>query len=37
MLINTNPVRERDYLPEEMRIRDAMQAIILKLFEQRLY
>ena len=33
MLINTNPVRgTRDYLPEEMRIRDAMQAIILKSY-----
>lgn len=31
MTINTNPVRgTRDYLPEEMRIRDAMQAIILR-------
>jgi histidyl-tRNA synthetase len=33
MLINTNPVRgTRDYLPEEMRIRDAMQAIILRSY-----
>lgn len=31
MTIHTNPVRgTRDYLPEEMRIRDAMQAIILQ-------
>lgn len=33
MAMNTNPVRgTRDYLPEEMRIRDAMQDIILKTY-----
>jgi histidyl-tRNA synthetase len=32
-MMNTNPVRgTRDFLPEEMRIRDAMQAIILKSY-----
>ena len=34
MAINVNPVRgTRDYLPREMRIRDAMQAIILRTYE----
>lgn len=33
MIINVKPVRgTRDYLPEEMRVRDAMQAIILKSY-----
>lgn len=33
MIVNTSPVRgTRDYLPEEMQIRDAMQAIILRSY-----
>ncbi|MDD4584144.1 MAG: histidine--tRNA ligase [Eubacteriales bacterium] len=35
MTINVKPVRgTRDYLPEEMRVRDAMQAIILRSYQE---